>query len=262
MTYITFLAGFIGVPTLIAAVLNLTLHNSGRFLPSLLRAWPALPVVGGHILLAVLYTSPWDNYLVATKIWWYDPALVSGLILGFVPIEEYLFFVTQTLLAGLWTLAAARILRPPDHPFHSRPMLRFWASGLTLLLWVYGVYLLASRRGDGAYLGLELAWALIPIGVQLAFGADILWHFRRHITWTLIPATVYLSLADAFAIRAGIWTINQESSYHLLIGGILPVEEFVFFLLTTTLVAFGMTLVLAQPSHERANMAKFRRATG
>ena len=24
-----------------------------------------------------VYTTPWDNYLVATNVWWYDPALVK-----------------------------------------------------------------------------------------------------------------------------------------------------------------------------------------
>jgi hypothetical protein len=36
-----------------------------------------------------------------------------------------------------------------------------------------------------------------------------------------------------------------------MLGGVLPVEEFLFFLLTTTLVIFGITLVMAQESRER-----------
>jgi len=35
-----------------------------------------------NIALALIYTTPWDNYLVATGVWWYDPALVTGLTLG------------------------------------------------------------------------------------------------------------------------------------------------------------------------------------
>ena len=30
-------------------------------------------------MIAVVYTTHWDNYLVATRVWWYDPALVSGI---------------------------------------------------------------------------------------------------------------------------------------------------------------------------------------
>ena len=88
MPYFTFLAGFIGTPILIVTLLNWAQNKTGMRIPPSLRAWPAAPVIGGHVLLAVLYTAPWDNYLVATRVWWYDPALVSGIVLGYVPIEE------------------------------------------------------------------------------------------------------------------------------------------------------------------------------
>lgn len=45
-----------------------------------------------HVVLAVVYTAPWDNYLVATGVWSYNPGLVTGVTLGWVPIEEYTFF--------------------------------------------------------------------------------------------------------------------------------------------------------------------------
>jgi hypothetical protein len=32
---------------------------------------------------------------------------------------------------------------------------------------------------------------------------------------------------------------------------VLPLEEFVFFLLTNTLLTFGVVLIMAEPSHER-----------
>jgi lycopene cyclase domain-containing protein len=61
-------------------------------------------------VIAVVYTTPWDNYLVATGVWWYDPQLVTGLVLGWVPIEEYTFFIVQPILAGLWLLMLMRYL--------------------------------------------------------------------------------------------------------------------------------------------------------
>jgi len=68
------------------------------------------------ILVAVIYTTPWDNYLVATRVWYYDPLLVLNVILGYVPLEEYLFFVLQTLLAGLFALWLWRRVYPQDWP--------------------------------------------------------------------------------------------------------------------------------------------------
>ena len=67
----------------------------------------------------------------------------------------------------------------------------------------------------------------------------------------LILSTLYLCAADAIALGAGIWTIDPEQSLHWLIGGVLPVEEFTFFLLTNTLVTFGLTLAVAPETRER-----------
>ena len=258
MAYFQFLAGFIGFPALFVTTLNLTLNAKGRMLPSSLRAWPSHAVVGGHILVALLYTTPWDNYLVANRVWWYDPALVMGTTFGYVPVEEYLFFIGQTFLVGIALLTAARLAPPYDRPFLPRIRLRLWSTLLAISIWIYGVFLLGFGNVSGTYLGLELAWGMIPLTVQLGFGADIIWHYRRPVFWTLLPATAYLSLADALAIRSGTWTISPEQSLGITLGGILPLEEFVFFFLTTAMVVFGVILVIARQSHDRAGWIPVR----
>jgi lycopene cyclase domain-containing protein len=111
----------------------------------------------------------------------------------------------------------------------------------------------------GTYLGLELAWALPPIMLQLAFGADILWHHRWPVLLTLVPTTLYLGLADTLAIRAGTWTIDPMQSLNIFLWGNLPAEEIVFFLLTNSLVTFGIVLALAAESQKRmSNIIKAR----
>jgi lycopene cyclase domain-containing protein len=87
--------------------------------------------------------------------------------------------------------------------------------------------------------------------LQVGFGGDILWHYRKLILWTLIPATIYLCVADALAIESGTWTINPEQSVNFFVGG-LPFEEIVFFFVTNVMIAVGTTLVLARQSQERA----------
>jgi len=111
--------------------------------------------------------------------------------------------------------------------------------------------ILASKWQPGNYLALELVWALPPIALQLAFGADILWRYRRLVFTAILSLTLYLSTADALAINWGTWTINPQKSLGILLGGILPVEEFLFFLLTNVLITFGVVLILAQESHRR-----------
>jgi lycopene cyclase domain-containing protein len=96
-----------------------------------------------------------------------------------------------------------------------------------------------------------LVWALPPIMLQLAFGADILLRHYRLVLLTLLPLTFYLSAMDILAIGAGTWTIDPAQSLNILLAGRLPIEEFIFFLLTNTLIVFGMTLAIAAESRQR-----------
>ncbi|MDX1617037.1 MAG: lycopene cyclase domain-containing protein, partial [Candidatus Promineifilaceae bacterium] len=100
MTYFGFLLRFLIVPILLLLGLTWFDRRQGRHLPARLSSWPVVPAIFIHVLIALLYTTPWDNYLVATEVWWYDPALVTGITLGWVPIEEYTFFVLQPIMTG------------------------------------------------------------------------------------------------------------------------------------------------------------------
>ena len=80
---------------------------------------------------------------------------------------------------------------------------------------------------------------------------DILWKHRRRLVLVIAGLTLYLSLADSFAIQSGVWTIDPEQSLGVLLGGVLPVEEFVFFLLTNIMVGFGFVLIWSPESHAR-----------
>jgi len=249
MTYLNFVLIFLATPLVLLMLLTWRDQRRGLKLPVELTNWLPWVALGGHGLVALLYTTPWDNYLVASRVWWYDPTLVSGIVFGWVPLEEYIFFILQPLVAGLWPLALAR--RLPVAPAAAPPYLR---SGSTLAatgLWLGSLALLLSGWAPGTYLALELVWALPPIIVQLAFGADILWRHRRLVALSLLPAVIYLSAADALAINSGTWTINPELSLGIYLGGILPLEELLFFGLTNMLLVFGMILVLARQSQER-----------
>ncbi len=257
MTYFGFLAWFLGPPLLLLLGLTFLDHRRGRVLPLSLRSWPATFVLIAHVIVAVLYTTPWDNYLVATGVWWYNPNLVTGVVVGWVPLEEYTFFVLQTILMGLWIVFLARRLAPVTQTTtqaRPRPFMRWAATALSGAIWLGSLVLLLSTWQPGTYLGLILVWALFPITLQMALGADILWHYRRLVFWSLVPATLYLGLGDALAIRSGTWTVDLLQSTGIFFGS-LPLEEFIFFLVTNMLIVFGMILVLAQESQTRAPKA-------
>lgn len=252
MTYFGVLAQFIGPPLFgLGAWAWLDARRGQRVGTGLVERW-VWRVLGAHVVIALVYTTPWDNYLVATGVWWYDETLVTGITLGWVPVEEYVFFVVQTLMVGLWFLALSRHVFRGRPEAANRPALRSFSTVLVGLVWAGSVAILAAERQPGTYLGLELAWGLPPIMVQLAFGADILWARRRLAAAAIVLPATYLCLVDALAIESGTWTIDPAQSTQIMVAGGLPIEEVIFFFLTTTLIVFGMTLVLAEESQPRA----------
>jgi lycopene cyclase domain-containing protein len=251
MTYLSFLGIFLFVPII---VLFAILIYDRRKAADSLKYRGQLPVGLSFlilVLIALVYTTPWDNYLVATKVWWYDPALVLGITFGWVPFEEYLFFILQPILVGLWMLvliSRVNLVRPGSN---SKFNFRRFSVISVASIWIISLMLLLAGGSSANYLGLELAWALPPLILQLVFGADILWDQRRLIFLSVVPLTLYLSLADAIAIQTGIWTISSSHSTGILLGGLLPLEEFVFFFLTNSLVAFGFALIWSPKSYVR-----------
>lgn len=258
MTYFGFLLRFLGIPILVLGIVAYLDYRRGRHIPENFRGWPFWAAVLLHVAVAVVYTTPWDNYLVATGVWYYDPALVTGIVLGWVPIEEYTFFVVQSILAGLWIAFLLRRLRF-DGPL--APLDRRWRIAPVLLLsvlWIISLAVLLSGWPPGTYLSILLAWALPPIMLQFGFGGDILRRYGRLVLLSIGGLTLYLGVADYLAIGSGTWEINPAQSLHWLILGVLPVEEVIFFFITNTLLTLGITLILARESHQRFDQIRAR----
>lgn len=253
MTYFGVLATFVAPPLVVLAALGAV--DVWRWLssPGARPNWRPYAVVLAHVGLALVYTTPWDNYLVATGVWWYDPDLVTGITLGYVPIEEYTFFVMQTLLTGLWTVWLVRggeeIKEPP--PSMRGAAVRRRAFALTALGWAASLALLFSGWERGAYLALILSWALAPVLVQAAFGADILTANWRRVALAVTIPTVYLWGVDMVALSSGTWVVDPAQTTGLTVDK-LPLEEMVFFLITNLLIAFGVTLMLSAEAERRA----------
>ncbi len=100
-------------------------------------------------------------------------------------------------------------------------------------------------------MALILAWALPPLALQLAFGADLLWQNSRAVMLSIGVPTVYLILADALAIRTGTWIINPDLSLSTRVAG-FPLEEALFFFVTNTMVVVGLILWTSDAGRERA----------
>ena len=258
MTYFSFLLCFLLIPILIfLAILywDNNKHPQNNDFKIGRAVWIG---IGIHILLAVVYTTPWDNYLVATGVWYYNPRLVTGFLIGYVPIEEYTFFVLETILSGLWWWYLARSFFLTPNPFPSakgnfarHKTILYLSICILTLFWLAFTYLFFFGAVKWTYLSIILFWALPPIFLQLLFGADILWHHRKLVFWGILVPGTYLSLMDIIALKETTWSISVSQTTGILFFGILPLEEVIFFFVTNMLITFGMTLLLANVSQKR-----------
>jgi len=251
VTYFGFLIRFLIMPILGLLAIAWWDARTGRPIPGFWAGHTTWIGILVHVVLAVLYTTPWDNYLVATGVWFYNPELVTGILIGYVPIEEYTFFVLEAILAGLWWLFLARRISPPARAFRPAQKPGHLSAGVLALLWAAFTFVFFSGYKPLTYLSITLVWALPPILLQILFGADILWHHRRLVGAVIVVPGLYLSLMDIFALADTTWSISAEQTTGLLLFGILPLEEVVFFFITNVLIAFGMTLLLSRESHVR-----------
>jgi lycopene cyclase domain-containing protein len=230
MTYLQFHLVFILPPLLVLALLSRP--HLRRLGP---RALPSLPAV---VLLALIYTTPWDSELIRRGVWGYGPERVMGTI-GLIPIEEYMFFILQPLLAGLWFYRLAPA--PSDDPPPAAPALRWGGTAVYAALALWGWVLLRSE--EGTYLGMILAWAAPVLAAQWALSAGRISAARREFALGIAVPTLYLWVADAIAIRLGIWRISEAHTLGPKLGW-LPLEEATFFLATTLLCVQGLLLFL------------------
>jgi len=209
-----------------------------------LRGRAAIPLL---CLIAFVYTTPWDNYLVARQVWWYGLDRVIATI-GYVPIEEYFFFLIQPVLTGLFLFHVLGRWDTGDRPSsvsaHTWGSL-FWAtiSGVSfLLLWL--------DVESALYLSLILSWSGPVLTAMWLYDGQTLWRKRWALFVGVGVPTVYLWLADAIAIYQNIWTISSTYTLGLQVWT-LPLEEATFFLVTNLLVVKGILLLL-YGDHETA----------
>ena len=244
MTYLTFLL-LVLIPPI---ALMLSVHRRPQLESEDLRVDLAIPLVS---LIALFYTTPWDNYLVARNVWWYGPDRVLGTI-GYVPVEEYLFFLLQPLLTGLFLYQY--LGRFATSPKPSSPIASWMGTAIFGGMSALGAVLLLDGRPGTLYLALILTWAPPLLAGMWLYDGETLWALRVPLLVTTALPTLYLWIADAIAIRNQIWTISPEYTLGVSPFG-LPIEEATFFLLTNLLVVHGVLLLL-YGSHETVTPAQ------
>lgn len=252
MTYFGVLLRFILPALALMAGLLWWDHKQGRAMPPTLRGRSPWQIMAGLIVVAVVWTTPWDNYLVATEVWGYLPDRVVGIFFGWVPLEEYTFFVVQTALSSMVVMWLAPRLPAPAQRIEENVTARWIGSVIVVALWLAALVILLLGWVPGRYLALILIWLLPPVLIQAAFGMEIIAHHGRLAITAITITTAYLWLVDFVAIASGAWVISEIQTTGIKLGGVLPIEEMTFFLVTNVLITFGMVLVMAVESQRRA----------
>jgi lycopene cyclase domain-containing protein len=190
--------------------------------------------VGLLVLIALVYTTPWDNYLIARGVWEYAEGSVA-MTIGLAPIEEYLFIVLQPVVTGLWLYSLPPATAAVSVSTRDRGV-GVLAGALVGLL---GAGLLF--RSETFYLGAILAWAGPVLALQWGYGWPYLWRVRRRLALGVAAPTAYFAVADRIAIGTGIWSLSPAHTTGISVAG-LPIEEGAFFLLTNLFVVQGLLL--------------------
>ena len=116
--------------------------------------------------IAVVSTTPWDSYLIHTRIWTYPPNAIIGPTLFKIPAEEVFFFVIQTYNTSLLYLLLSK---PTFHPVYlqgqkllndgRRLGLKRWVGISAIVACILAGIGLIMKSGEGLYMGLIIVWA-------------------------------------------------------------------------------------------------------
>jgi len=209
----------------------------------------SMPMVLLVLLLVMVFTTPWDNWAAYCGIWGFPRGQYWKRV-GWLPVEEYLFFIIQSVEAMLLTLVALRVLGPFDTPEH----LLTWpqqgmACGLVCILWgIVGVLFRGrfGRQSRGHYAWHLFFWFLPVILLQWIIGWPVLVERGAVVLLVMAVLGTYLSLADLVAIKHGVWHFDEKQTTGHKIGPSMPWEEAVFFYLTSALVSQSYLILLPE----------------
>jgi len=196
--------------------------------------------VGALCMVALVYTIPWEIWLIGAEVWWYGTGVVNGTLWS-IPFGELMFIAAQACLVSLWGHACLQRINRAEG---ERPD---WGGGfsragclLGLAVGCIGGGLLVLNDGS-YYLGALLVWAGPVLAVQWALGAEMLVARWRHVAVAVAIPTLYLAVSDRIAIEIGLWSISPSHTLGASVFG-LPIEEALFFALTNLFLIQGVFL--------------------
>jgi len=205
------------------------------------------------LTVVMIFTTPWDNFAVAKGIWGFPRERFSFRI-GWLPVEEYAFFIIQSLHVMLLQVLLLRAFPPAASLLEidvTAPCV--WVPcGLFFGAWIiYGVAkrTLPRRLPRYHYAWHLLYWFLPVILLQWIIAWPI---FLTRLHFILIPTLLigtWLSFADYIAIGKGIWHFDEKQITGVKFRGLMPWKEIAFFYLTSLLVSQSFPMLIPESVH-------------
>ncbi|SJX62330.1 related to Phytoene synthase [Sporisorium reilianum f. sp. reilianum] len=193
-------------------------------------------------IIAFVWTTPWDNLIVKNRAWFYHRHCIWFTI-GYVPIEEYFFFVIQSLISTLWCTLLTRWALPNLYLVPSSPKRRRFATPavvVCMLCFVLGLKA-AVPETHSYYFGMITWWSSLPLALLLWGSVDFVSNMGVRaglapFALSVLAPTFYLWASDVYALRRGTWHINEATSLNVFPIPHLPIEEMLFFLVTNLIL--------------------------
>lgn len=193
-------------------------------------------------IFAIVYATPWDNYMIYLKVWWYGKDAVIGRI-GLAPIEEYIFFVTQTVFTSLWTIFCTRwtmhsqFLRKPSRTefYCKRYIVSLALAVLSACGWFY-----ADVHSKWYYLCAITWWAMPFLTFTWYIAGNFISQQLLLVLLSVFAPSFYLWFVDINGLRGGVWHINEATSLEIFFFNDLPLEEVLFFIISNFILVFGL----------------------
>ncbi|MCE0497137.1 MAG: lycopene cyclase domain-containing protein [Methylacidiphilales bacterium] len=199
------------------------------------------------LLAVVVFTAPWDNLAVKWGIWGF-PREKYSLRIGYLPLEEYAFFLLQSVNVMLAVRALFHLFPNLQTGLETSPGMVTWLClGASVVPWAIvaaQLYWLRRKAGPRVNYAVHLAWFLPVIYGQWVLAPFLFWAHAGLLVLITAVFGIYYTLADFAAVRAGTWFFDEKQITGVKLVGLLPWEEIAFFFLTSLLVAQSYLLLL------------------
>ncbi|MEO0454908.1 MAG: lycopene cyclase domain-containing protein, partial [Verrucomicrobiota bacterium] len=148
------------------------------------------------LAIVMVFTTPWDNYAAFKGIWGFSEGQYTKKI-GYLPIEEYLFFITQSLQAMMLTMIISSWL--PEIETIATSFTLFSPGSLAIGLGISAIFILIGWK-----VGLPLApFSKWQYTWHLFFWFGLVWSLQLWVGWSILLPRWPILLGVTLLLESG-----------------------------------------------------------